>query len=44
MADKWRRLALGDTGVNDDTKASCASHEPGILGTSEPLRDGTSEN
>jgi len=45
MAEKWRRLALGDGGVHEGTEASDATlHEPGILSTSEPLRDGTSEN
>jgi hypothetical protein len=46
MAEKWRRLALGDTGVLDATEAldDTALHEPKISGTSEPLRRGSSGN
>jgi hypothetical protein len=46
MAEKWRRLALGDTGVLDATEAldDITLHEPEISGTSEPLRRGTLGN
>jgi hypothetical protein len=44
MAERWRRLAIGDTSDEDRPASDAILHEPEISGTGEPLRDSAWEN